>query len=96
MFSAFAAAEWTIFSTFADGTNRRGLGDLLKELYQVDLSKVISKWVGETEKQLARIFEAADAGHALLLFDEADALFSRRTEVKSAIDRYAPLAAEPG
>src|SRR5207237_2769511 len=61
------------------------------ELYQIDLSKVVSKWVGETEKQLARIFEAADAGHALLLFDEADALFSKRTEVKSAVDRYANL-----
>jgi SpoVK/Ycf46/Vps4 family AAA+-type ATPase len=61
------------------------------ELYQVDLSKVVSKWVGETEKQLARIFEAAEAGHALLLFDEADALFARRTEVKSAVDRYANL-----
>jgi len=61
------------------------------ELYQVDLSKVVSKWVGETEKQLARIFEAADAGHALLLFDEADALFAKRTDVKSAVDRYANL-----
>ena len=61
------------------------------ELYQVDLSKVVSKWVGETEKQLSRIFDAADAGHALLLFDEADALFAKRTEVKGAIDRYANL-----
>jgi hypothetical protein len=61
------------------------------ELYQVDLSKVVSKWVGETEKQLSRIFDAAEAGHALLLFDEADALFARRTEVKAAVDRYANL-----
>jgi len=61
------------------------------ELYQVDLSKVVSKWVGETEKQLAKIFEAAEAGHALLLFDEADALFAKRTDVKSATDRYANL-----
>jgi SpoVK/Ycf46/Vps4 family AAA+-type ATPase len=61
------------------------------ELYQVDLSKVVSKWVGETERQLSKIFEAADAGHALLLFDEADALFARRTEVKAAVDRYANL-----
>ncbi len=61
------------------------------ELYQVDLSKVVSKWVGETERQLAKIFEAADAGHALLLFDEADSLFAKRTEVKAAIDRYANL-----
>jgi len=61
------------------------------ELYQVDLSKVVSKWVGETEKQLAKIFEGAEAGHALLLFDEADSLFAKRTEVRSATDRYANL-----
>jgi hypothetical protein len=65
--------------------------ELELELYQVDLSKVVSKWVGETEKQLSRIFDAADAGHALLLFDEADALFAKRTEVKAAVDRYANL-----
>lgn len=65
--------------------------ELELELYQVDLSKVVSKWVGETEKQLSRIFEAAEAGHALLLFDEADSLFAKRTEVKSAVDRYANL-----
>jgi SpoVK/Ycf46/Vps4 family AAA+-type ATPase len=61
------------------------------ELYQVDLSKVVSKWIGETEKQLAQVFDAAEAGHALLLFDEADALFAKRTEVKGATDRYANL-----
>ena len=65
--------------------------ELELDLYQVDLSKVVSKWVGETEKQLAQIFDAADAGHALLLFDEADALFAKRTEVKAAVDRYANL-----
>jgi Cdc6-like AAA superfamily ATPase len=62
------------------------------ELYQVDLSRIVSKWVGETEKQLAKVFEAAEAGHALLLFDEADALFAKRSvDVKSAVDRYANL-----
>jgi hypothetical protein len=62
------------------------------ELYQVDLSQVVSKWVGETEKQLARIFDAAEAGHALLLFDEADSLFAKRSQdVKGAVDRYANL-----
>jgi hypothetical protein len=65
--------------------------DLGRELYRVDLSQVISKWVGETEKQLAQVFDAADAGHALLLFDEADSLFAKRTEVKSSSDRYANL-----
>jgi len=61
------------------------------DLYQVDLSRVLSKWIGETEKQLAALFDAAEAGHALLLFDEADSLFAKRTEVKGATDRYANL-----
>lgn len=62
------------------------------ELYQVDLSQVVSKWVGETEKQLSRVFDGAEEGHALLLFDEADALFGQRTaDVKGATDRYANL-----
>jgi hypothetical protein len=62
------------------------------ELYQVDLSKVVSKWVGETEKHLAQVFDAAEEGHALLLFDEADALFGERsTDVRGAVDRYANL-----
>jgi hypothetical protein len=66
--------------------------ELQLELYQVDLSRIVSKWVGETEKQLAKVFEAAEAGHILLLFDEADALFAKRSaEVKSAVDRYANL-----
>lgn len=63
--------------------------ELATDLYQVDMSKVISKWIGETEKNLAHVFDAAEAGHAILLFDEADALFGRRTEVKSSNDRHA-------
>ena len=63
--------------------------DLRTEVYQVDLSKVVSKWIGETEKNLAAVFDAAEAGHAVLLFDEADALFGKRTEVKSSNDRHA-------
>ena len=62
------------------------------ELYQVDLSKVVSKWIGETEKNLARVFDAAESGHALLLFDEADALFGQRSSgMRGAVDRYANL-----
>jgi hypothetical protein len=61
------------------------------ELMQVDLSRVVSKYIGETEKQLGAIFDAAEAGHGLLLFDEADSLFAKRTEVKGANDRYANL-----
>ncbi|WP_217909766.1 ATP-binding protein [Pseudenhygromyxa sp. WMMC2535] len=58
-------------------------------LYRIDLSQVVSKWLGETEKALAQVFDEAEAGHGLLLFDEADALFGKRTEVKDAHDRYA-------
>lgn len=66
--------------------------ELELDLYQVDLSNIVSKWVGETEKQLSKLFDAAEAGHALLLFDEADSLFAKRSaEVKSATDRYANL-----
>ncbi|CAN5770922.1 hypothetical protein BH11MYX3_BH11MYX3_27450 [soil metagenome] len=62
------------------------------ELYQVDLSKVTSKWVGETEKNLGRVFDAAEEGHGLLLFDEADSLFGQRSsDVQGANDRYANL-----
>lgn len=58
-------------------------------LYRVDLSQVVSKYIGETEKALAQVFEEAEAGHGVLLFDEADALFGKRTDVKDAHDRYA-------
>jgi SpoVK/Ycf46/Vps4 family AAA+-type ATPase len=61
------------------------------ELYQVDMGKLVSKWIGETEKHLGELFDAAEAGHAILLFDEADSLFGKRTEVKSSNDRYANL-----
>lgn len=61
------------------------------DLLQVDLSRVVSKWIGETEKNLARVFETAERAMAVLLFDEADALFGKRTEVSDAHDRYANL-----
>lgn len=63
--------------------------DLSLDLYRVDLSQVVSKYIGETEKNLARIFAAAEDGGAVLLFDEADALFGKRSEVKDSHDRYA-------
>jgi hypothetical protein len=63
--------------------------DLATEIYQVDTSKLVSKWIGETEKNLGALFDAAEAGHAILLFDEADALFGKRTDVKSSNDRHA-------
>ena len=59
------------------------------ELFTVDLSRVTSKYIGETEKNLSRIFDAAEAGGCVLFFDEADALFGKRSEVKDSHDRYA-------
>lgn len=61
------------------------------DLLVVDLSRVVSKWIGETEKNLASVFDAAERGQAALFFDEADALFGKRTEVTDAHDRYANL-----
>ena len=63
--------------------------DLGKDLYRVDLSGVVSKYIGETEKNLRRVFDAARKGGAVLFFDEADALFGKRTEGKDGHDRYA-------
>jgi hypothetical protein len=66
-------------------------GELHLDLYRIDLSGVVSKYIGETEKNLSRIFEAAEGGGAILLFDEADALFGKRSEVKDSHDRYANI-----
>lgn len=64
-------------------------GTLGLDLFRVDLSSVISRWVGETEKNLKEVFDAAEGGTAVLLFDEADSLFGSRGEVKQAQDRFA-------
>jgi hypothetical protein len=61
------------------------------DLYKIDLSGVVSKWIGETEKNLKRIFAAAERGNSILFFDEADALFGKRSEVRDSHDRYANL-----
>jgi SpoVK/Ycf46/Vps4 family AAA+-type ATPase len=61
------------------------------DLFVVDVSRVVSKWIGETEKNLAAAFAAAERARAVLLFDEADALFGKRTDVADAHDRYANL-----
>jgi hypothetical protein len=65
--------------------------DLRLDMYRVDLASVVSKYIGETEKNLQRVFDAAEEGGVLLLFDEADALFGRRGEVRESIDRYANI-----
>ncbi len=74
--------------TMAAGIIARAL-DL--DLYSIDLSSVVSKYIGETEKNLARIFETAEAANAILFFDEADALFGKRSQVKDAHDRHANI-----
>jgi hypothetical protein len=61
------------------------------DLFKIDLSTVVSKYIGETEKNLERIFEEAQTSNAILFFDEADAIFGKRSEVKDAHDRYANL-----
>ena len=74
--------------TLVAGIIARELG---LELYRVDLAQIVSKWIGETEKHLEAVFAAAEVGHAMLLFDEADALFAKRTEVRGATEKYANL-----
>ena len=66
-------------------------GELRLDLYRIDLSGVVSKYIGETEKNLRRVFDAAEDGGAVLFFDEADALFGKRSEVKDSHDRYANI-----
>ncbi|MEB3356331.1 MAG: ATP-binding protein [Synechococcales bacterium] len=80
----------------ASGTGKTLAAEVLAEelrldLYKIDLSAIISKYIGETEKNLSRVFDAAEAGGAILLFDEADALFGKRNEVKDSHDRYANI-----
>ncbi len=65
--------------------------DLGLDLYKIDLSTVVSKYIGETEKNLSRIFQEAESSNAILFFDEADAIFGKRSEVKDAHDRYANI-----
>lgn len=76
------------------GTGKTMLAGLIAkglnlDLYQVDLSQIQSRWVGETEKSLGRVFDLAERAHAVLLFDEADSLLSKRTDVESSNDRHA-------
>jgi len=74
--------------TMAAGILARSLG---LELFKVDLATVVSKYIGETEKNLSRVFDAAERSSGVLLFDEADALFGKRSEIKDAHDRYANI-----
>lgn len=66
-------------------------GELGLDLYKIDLSAIVSKYIGETEKNLSRIFREAETSNAILFFDEADALFGKRSEVRDSHDRYANI-----
>src|SRR5262249_23077189 len=65
--------------------------ELRLDLLKVDLANMVSKYIGETEKNLQRVFEGAERTDAILFFDEADALFGKRSEIKAALDRYANI-----
>src|SRR5947209_4815041 len=97
-FAAKGARGLGISALFAgvSGTGKTMAAEVLAnelrlDLYCIDLSQIVSKYIGETEKNLRRVFDAAEEGGAILLFDEADALFGRRSEVKDSHDRYANL-----
>src|SRR5262249_15881311 len=66
-------------------------GELGLELYKIDLATVVSKYIGDTEKNLSRIFSEAETSNLILFFDEADALFGKRSAVKDSHDRYANI-----
>ena len=83
----FAGAPGTGKSIAARAVAR----ELGLDLYRIDLSRVVSKYIGETEKNLRQVFEAAENGGALLLFDEAGALFKKRSTLRDARDRYANM-----
>ena len=85
LFSGYPGVGKTMSATVV----ARALG---LEIYEIDLSRVVSKWVGETEKNLAEVFDAAEPGHVVLLFNEADSLFGKRTsDASSSNDRYANM-----
>ena len=95
-FAAKSARGLGISALFAgiSGTGKTMAAEVLAnelklDLYRIDLSQVVSKYIGDTEKNLRRVFDAAEEGGAILLFDEADALFGKRSEVKDSHDRYA-------
>jgi len=97
-FAARGSRGLGISALFAgpSGTGKTMAGEVLArelrlDLYRIDLSQVVSKYIGETEKNLRRVFDAAEEGAAILLFDEADALFGKRSEVKDSHDRYANI-----
>ena len=96
-FSAGKAVVISLFLPASPGTGKHHsppkscAGELGLDLFKIDLSSVVSKYIGETEKNLSRVFQDAEQTRALLFFDEADALFGKRSEVKDAHDRYSNI-----
>jgi SpoVK/Ycf46/Vps4 family AAA+-type ATPase len=97
-FGAMSSRGLGISALFAgaSGTGKTMAAEVLAnelrlDLYRIDLASVVSKYIGETEKNLRRVFDAAEDGGAILFFDEADALFGKRSEVKDSHDRYANI-----
>lgn len=94
--TASEGAPVTALFAGASGTGKTMAGQLIAaglgvDLYRVDMSRVVSKYIGETEKNLRRVFDAATGSGAVLLFDEADALFEKRSDVRDSHDRYANI-----
>jgi SpoVK/Ycf46/Vps4 family AAA+-type ATPase len=86
----------TILFSGSSGTGKTMAADIIAgelglNLYKIDLSTVVSKYIGETEKNLSLVFQEAESSHSVLFFDEADALFGKRSDVKDAHDRYANI-----
>jgi SpoVK/Ycf46/Vps4 family AAA+-type ATPase len=95
-FSPFPSTGVTALFSGASGTGKTlaaeiVAGELGLDLYRIDLSQMVSKYIGETEKNLSEVFAAAEASPVVLFFDEADALLGKRSEVSDAHDRYANL-----
>ncbi len=93
---AFASSGVLVLFSGSGGTGKIMAAEVIARelrtsLYRVNLNQVVSKYIGETEKNLARVFEAAQKNGAVLLLDEADALLGKRSEVKDSHDRYANI-----
>ena len=89
-------AETIVLFTGVSGSGKTNAAEVIarnlkRDLYRVNLNKIVSKYIGETEKNLNRLFNAAESAGAILFFDEADALFGKRSEVKDSHDRYANI-----
>jgi hypothetical protein len=89
-----SATRRSCLPSLRPSNSRRSVASKLGlDLYKIDLSRVVSEYIGETKKNLDRVFAAAESANPILFFDEADALFGKRSEVKDPRDRYANIEA---